>query len=390
MVTMSTADNALKNVYLGVVSEQLNMNVNPLLSKIEKTSENVVGKEVHKVVTNGFNGGVGAGAEISSLPIPSGLNYILLKTDLRNLYGKIELSDKAIRASSSTEGAFVNLLNAEMEGLINSGKFHLGRMLYGNGTGYLTKLNSFEDGSDVFGVESMSNLMVGMRVDLVIDGEKFDKFTNVEIIDWDIANKEVTLSVACDEDAEAATTIEMYAHNAGEELTGLGAICDTTNVTTLYGVNRTNVSWLKPTKTTVNSTTFTELTMLNIVDNLSTNWNSEVDMILMSPNMRRKYQALMSANRINIDVLNLEGGYKALSFNGIPVVADRFVGEKDAYFVDSRTLKLHQLCDWEWLSNDKGQVLRQKEGYPVHTATLVKYAELICDKPAGLAKMEFV
>ena len=56
MITMSTADNALKNVYLGVLSEQLNMNVNPLLAKIEKTTENVVGKEVHKVVTNGFNG----------------------------------------------------------------------------------------------------------------------------------------------------------------------------------------------------------------------------------------------------------------------------------------------------------------------------------------------
>ena len=47
---------------------------------------------------------------------------------------------------------------------------------------------------------------------------------------------------------------------------------------------------------------------------------------------------------------------------------------------------MHELCDWEWLSNDKGQILRQKEGYPVHSATLVKYADLICDKPCAITK----
>jgi len=387
---MSTADNALKNVYLGVLSEQLNMNVNPLLAKIEKTTENVVGKEVHKVVTNGFNGGVGAGAEVSGLPLPTGLNYILLKSDLRNLYGKIEISDKAIRASSSTQGAFVNLLNAEMEGLINSGKFHLGRMLYGTGDGYLATCYNFSENNYVFGLDSLANIMVGMRVDIVVDGVKSEAFSNVEVKDWNIANKSVTLSVACDMDMELSNDVKLYVHNAGREITGLGAICDVENIATLYGVDRTNVSWLKPTNVTVNDTTFGEAKMLEIIDNISTNWNSNVDMILMSQRVRRKYQSLMANNRINIDVLNLEGGYKALSFNGIPVIADRFVGEHDAYFVDSNSLKLHQLCDWEWLSNDKGQILRQKEGYPVHTATLVKYAELICDKPAGIAKMNFV
>ena len=34
MISLATADNALKDVYLGVVSDQLNTTVNPLLSKI--------------------------------------------------------------------------------------------------------------------------------------------------------------------------------------------------------------------------------------------------------------------------------------------------------------------------------------------------------------------
>ena len=49
MVTLTTADNALKEVYLGVVSEQLNTSINPLLSKIKQTTSDVWGKEIRKL-----------------------------------------------------------------------------------------------------------------------------------------------------------------------------------------------------------------------------------------------------------------------------------------------------------------------------------------------------
>ena len=38
MVTLQSAENALKTVYLGVVSNQLNTNANPLLGKIKQTT----------------------------------------------------------------------------------------------------------------------------------------------------------------------------------------------------------------------------------------------------------------------------------------------------------------------------------------------------------------
>lgn len=390
MITLQTADNALKNMYLGVLSEQLNLNANPLLTLIDKNSENVVGKEVHRVITNGFNGGIGAGTEAGSLPVSNGAQYTLLKSGLKNLYGKIEISDKAIRASASSEGAFVNLIDAEMQGLLSAGKFHMGRMLYGTGNGYLAELSGWEEGSAVFEVDTFKNLMVGMRVDLYVDGEKSNEYSNLTIVDWDIPNSTVTLSKACGEDLDLVDTVEMYAYGSGNgELTGLGAIIDTTNFTSLYGVDRTNVAWLKPTKLTASSSSFGEEKMLEMVDTLATNWNANVDFIAMSYALRRKYQTVISTNRVNTDILTLAGGYTALSFNGIPVVADRFIDENDSFFIDSTTLKLHQLCDWEWLTNDKGQILRQKEGYPIHTATLVKYAELICDKPAGLGYVQY-
>lgn len=36
-----------------------------------------------------------------------------------------------------------------------------------------------------------------------------------------------------------------------------------------------------------------------------------------------------------------------------------------------------------WLEGEDGKVLKQVAGKPVYTATLVKYAELICNRPCG-------
>ena len=46
MITIQTADNALKSFYLDAVTEALDLKANPLLAQMQKTSANVVGKDV--------------------------------------------------------------------------------------------------------------------------------------------------------------------------------------------------------------------------------------------------------------------------------------------------------------------------------------------------------
>ena len=50
MVTLETADKALKEVYLGIVADQLNVTVNPFLAKIKQSTNDVVGKDIVKLV----------------------------------------------------------------------------------------------------------------------------------------------------------------------------------------------------------------------------------------------------------------------------------------------------------------------------------------------------
>ena len=57
------------------------------------------------------------------------------------------------------------------------------------------------------------------------------------------------------------------------------------------------------------------------------------------------------------------------------------------YLLNTNDFTMHELCDWKWLEGEDGRILRQNQGYPTYSATLVKYAELICDKPCGQAKI---
>ena len=76
MVTLTSAESALKNVYLGVVANQLNVRANPLLAKIKRTSKDVWGKSIKKLAPYGINGGIGAGSETSTLPTSTGNSYV--------------------------------------------------------------------------------------------------------------------------------------------------------------------------------------------------------------------------------------------------------------------------------------------------------------------------
>lgn len=147
-----------------MVANQLNVNANPLLARIKHSSKDVWGKEIRKLAPYGINGGIGAGNETGALPTSSGNGYVQFVAELKNLYGKIELSDKAVRASANNIGAFVNLLSDEMEGLVKASAFNLGRMLYGDGTGLLATAKS-QSGTTVT-CDKVNNLIEGMLIDV--------------------------------------------------------------------------------------------------------------------------------------------------------------------------------------------------------------------------------
>ena len=391
MVTLQTADNALKEVYLGVVSEQLNTSINPLLARINQTTSDVWGKEIRKLAPYGINGGIGAGDEDGNLPNAAGNNYAQFVLELKNLYGKIEISDKAVRASQNSAGAFVNLLNAEMEGLIKASSFNFGRMLYGDGTGILASIES-NTGNTVT-VDRVTNLIEGMVVDIVskADGAVYSGGKALRITSIDRVNKVVTVNMTLATGAFTSGTHAFCVQGSfGKEITGLSAIFKPTG--SLYGLNRSLYSWMTPYMKDISNedekTNITDIIMQSAIDELDEVADSKVDFIVCSAGVKRNYQEYFNSYRTNVDIMELNGGYKAISYNGIPLVSDRFVKPNTMYLLNTKEFNLHQLCDWQWLEGEDGRVIKQTQNKPTYTATLVKYADIICDQPSGQAMIE--
>jgi len=380
MIDLNSAQNALKDAYLSAVSNVLNTKTNPLLAKIKQSSNDVYGRQIIKVAPIGINGGIGAGTETGVLPAAKGNTYVQLKTTLKNLYGSLEISDKAVRASATSNGAFVDLLTAEMEGLLNSSKFNLSRMLYGDGTGAVATVESYADG--VATMNSVKNLIEGMAVDVYTADGSVTANMGIRIKYVDRVNK--TVSFTTNPSSMSEGQIFYVQGSKNNEITGLGAIFNTN--ANIYGLSRNENKWLNPYIST-KSQEIGDNVIQTAIDFLEENSSSNVDFISCGAGVRRAYLQYLACYRRNVDVVELESGHKAISVSGIPMVVDRFVEDDTMYLLDTSKFTLHQLCDWEWIEGEGGNILRQKPGYPAYTATLVKYADLICDQPNGQAKI---
>ena len=391
MINLTTANNALKTVYLDVLDNMLNVSVNPLFSKIKKTSEGVYGKEIKVLAPYGLNGGICATGETSELPQVSSNNYINLTTTLKNLYGVLEISDKAVRASQNSAGAFVNLLNDEMESLIRASAFNLSRMLYSDGQGYIAQILSKNSNTE-FVVDTTAGIYEGMIIDIFDHGNGYydenafgltvmsvDRTRNIVVAK---GKKDCIFNVA--ESTYVFTVQESLRH----EITGINALFND-EITTLYGLEKSAYSFMKGAlNTVVGDGACDEMDIVKAMDFAEEVGGSKINYIACSSDVRRMYQNLLKEHGRNVQMVDIGNGFKGIDFYGVPMISDRFV-EKDAmYLLDTDAFTLHQMCDWEWLTDDNGNVLSQKPGYATYTATLVKYADLLCSRPLGQAKFK--
>ena len=377
MITLQTADKALKNFYLDAITKEIDTKVSPFLSKIEKTSANVVGKGVSKVIRLGMNGGISAGSETGALPESGDNDYITLNTTLKNLYGTIEISDKALRASATDEGAFVNILNEEMDALVKSAKFNFSRMLFGSGNGIIANIASV--GSDSYMVTSLKGFIEGMFVDFWKNGVKTHSRLKVTSVNRETSRITVEGRDFLEKAApDPGTEVRLCGCEAEHELTGLGALFSQNDI---YGVDRSK-SYMKPyIKSNVGQIDETVLQMA--LDAIEESSGSKVNMIICSWTVRRALTEILKEKQLVLSMMDMGDNQTVLAYNGIPIVVDRFCPEGTMYLLNTDDFKLCQLCDWQWMEGEDGKILKQIAGKPVYTATLVKSAELLCTKPCG-------
>ena len=380
MITIQNADAALKDYYLDAFTAQLNNNICPFFSAIEKNTDNVSGKEVKLAIARSNAGGIMGGSEDSDLPNPHKNRYVNISVPLKNFYGTIEISDKAMRASRESAGAFVNLVNAEMEGLVASAKENFRRMLFGDGSGLICALNERVN-SKTYKVDSAKPYLDGMLVDIYVEGVLKTGEKGIYITNIDPNENRVTFS---EDISDSIKSGEVYVHGSKDgELTGLFKILFGED---LYGIDKKNDIQFSPHIVDAAGEITVEK-LCGMIDFLEEHANSKVNMILCSYKTRRLIASLSDESRRIVNSIDVHTGYGAITVNNVPVFADKYCLDDVIYFLNTDDFALYQLCDWEWLEDEDGKILKQIPGKAAYSATLVKYAELICRKPAGQGAM---
>lgn len=384
MLSVESIDSVLKSYYLDAICASLNSGVSPLYQAIERSAAEIRGKEAVVPTMFGICGGLGTTDETGELPDAGECMRTSFQVPLKNIYGVIDVSDKALRASRDNASGIVGILNNEIRAMVRSARFNLNRMLWMDGEGLLATVSSYKNGSmPEITVDDARMLAGGMRIDIYRSGTAVA--TGIRVHDVDQENNIVV--IAYDEIGTVTPTSgdKLYVQKSkGNEVQGLPYLFGDDNE--YYGVNKQAFPGIKP----VSKSLGEELTvdaMQEFYDLTALRAGVDPDMIVCSPKTRRQYLKQLELNRRNIDYLNLDGGFKTLSFNGVPVVAERFAPDGEMYFLHTPSMKLVELNDWEWLEGDNGSILNQLDRKAVYTATLVKYANFVATFPRAEGRL---
>ena len=391
MVNLTTVNSALKNFYIQPLREDINLKADPFASRIMKTANNIVGyNKIVRAALVGANGGAGAGSETGALPTAGENQYVALESGTKNLYGTLEISDKIVKsATGANAGAFVNILQQEMDTLTKTLKWNLARQIYGDGSGCLMKVKAASASTvlEAADGENTRFLLPGLRVDVHSGstGNVVNGGAGLRVADVDRLTGKVRLSGAVTVSAGDYLTIQ---GSAGYELTGLGKIFEPISGTaqTLYGVNRSDYSWMRP-YLDADFGAISETGLQKVLEHLEDSYNITIDHINCGSTAYGHYLDMMNKRRHVSDVMILEGGHKAMSFNGIPLTRNKFMPDDAMDMYDTSLFTIDQVSDWEWIEGEARQVLHQTPGKPVYTATIAKYCDLMCALPGGLARV---
>lgn len=98
-------------------------------------------------------------------------------------------------------------------------------------------------------------------------------------------------------------------------------------------------------------------------------------LMLTTRAIRREYYELCRADRRFVNTMTLDGGWKALDYNGVPFTVDNDAIDGEIYFLTLKDIQLYRMSDWSWMERD-GAVLSRVSNIDAYEATLFRYHEL--------------
>ena len=391
---LSNFDAALKIDYLPVVREQLE-NSTYLFSKLKRNERDVSGKRYQMTAHYARSSGVGSGAE-TDLPTAGNQGYLNPYDNVKYHRGRIQVSGPVIKASKDDKGAMVRALESEIKGITRDLKKEMNFQVHNDGTSRRCVVNGDPSTGTTLTVDGPGTnyLFEGMLIDIlgIDDGDGATNDSDVVISSVD-SSTEVTVSAALDANIDDNDWVVRANSTDGAgvlntdsyEMNGIkGIVDDATYVTTLHNLSRGTYNWWKCSTYTNddNGGTNRDLTLDLIQEGVSAveKNGGTVNLIVSSHDLRDAYAALVVADKRFVNTLDLDGGWKALEYSGIPWLADVDCWPNTVFFLDTSHLQFFQMSGWDWMDKD-GAVLSRVSGSDAYEAVLYWYADLGSDRP---------
>jgi hypothetical protein len=395
---LGTLSTILKEYYLGPVAEQLNNEV-LLLSRLEAKSEDLVGKRAYVPLHWGRSSGVGARSEAAALPAAGNQQYEKAVYDLKYLYGRVEVTGPSMAKTKNEAGAFLQALKAELDGVRNDLKKDLARQVYGAGNGQIAVGTAGSTTTLTVPVESIRKGQVypGMVVDIfdITASTSAATYTGIVVdsvvLSTGVITFTTTLAAALasgDYIVRAGVTVKTAAegntYSLSDEVDGLQRIVASATGSSLGGITATGTAtWWDNQRITASGASGSSSTFALTLEDIQKGLNlariagGMPTSVITSLGVQREFYGLLAQDvrYVEPDSLSYSSGFKALSYNGMPIIADIDAPYGKMYILDESTIQVFSDQDWHFLDAD-GMTLRQVTGYDKFEAVMARYMNL--------------
>jgi len=343
------------------------------------------GRRVIQPVHISRNIGTSALLEGGLLPTAGNQGYVDLTIPYKYVYGRVDISGPVMKQTRTSQGAFDDVMEQEVEGSIKDGARDLSRQVQGFGRGDLCQISDTDasathtlvNGQGVADNDDIPGrfLAAGMRVAGITPSSGAFEF--VRTVDSVNAAQTQVVFTATVTPAEAntrlvrcgsssAAALADCAYNA--EIMGLlGLVDDGTYVSTYFGLTRSTYSaGLYSTRLDLAQGNLSLDLMHRAFHAVDQKGDGKIGMLLANQVTAREYYGLLQVMKRYVDsaALSPDGGLKrrgdnqgyAIEFNQVPVREDRDVPLGLLYGLDMDSFRRYSMTEGEW-ADDDGRIL---------------------------------
>jgi hypothetical protein len=405
--SLTTLSAVMKQFYLGPLQDQLNNEI-MAFDLFQKEKVDWVGREAIIPVRTARNTSPAFSAT-ATLPAASQQTYASLTVQAKYLYGRMEIQGPAIAQAKASVGAFINGLQVELDGAMETVKNSADQAMFtgGGAVGFLNERAAKALNTDFEFTGNISFIPEGLGNAVACTVVRLDTYAavarNVYRDAGDTQNVKFTVATdTTDIDGSGTAAAAGTAHAV--ILDGLTAesmgVYGNLSTPSHFGVNRTDAAGgvnvvlqgiiraanLAGTGTKVDLATDR---MQAILDDIATESGSTPDCMIAHYVFRQQYVGQLSftstattATSRTKSVDNGDAGFDmgSLSFNGIPLKVSRHCGKGLLIFLHTKSWALVQIEDPN-LADLDGNVLSRVTGSDSYEAYVRYYYNLVCKQP---------